>query len=168
MTIPQALVAFCIAAGLLTIVPGLDTALVLRTAAAEGAKDAALAGLGIAMGCVTWGAAVALGLGALLAASELAFTALKWAGALYLVWLGVNLILKPRSRFALELAEEAPARAAAAGCDAVTSPTSSIPRSVFSTFPSCRSSCRRTYMRVPSFSSSPYCMRRWASCGLDC
>jgi threonine/homoserine/homoserine lactone efflux protein len=56
------------------------------------------------MGCLTWGAAVAFGLGALLAASQIAFTALKWAGALYLVWLGVNLILKPRSRFELELA----------------------------------------------------------------
>jgi threonine/homoserine/homoserine lactone efflux protein len=108
MTVAQALVAFCIAAGLLTIAPGLDTALVLRTAAAEGPRDAALAGLGIALGCVTWGAAVALGLGALLAASELAFTALKWTGALYLVWLGANLIFKPRSRFALELAEGTP------------------------------------------------------------
>lgn len=109
MTIAQALVTFCIAAGLLTIAPGLDTALVLRTAAAEGPKGAALAGLGIVLGCVTWGAAVALGLGALLAASELAFTALKWAGALYLVLLGVQLILKPRSRFALELAAGAAA-----------------------------------------------------------
>jgi threonine/homoserine/homoserine lactone efflux protein len=100
----QSLVAFCIAAGLLTIAPGLDTALVLRTAAAEGPRDAALAALGVVMGCLTWGAAVAFGLGALLAASELAFTVLKWAGALYLVWLGLNLIFRPRSRFALELA----------------------------------------------------------------
>jgi threonine/homoserine/homoserine lactone efflux protein len=107
MTISQALAAFCIAAALLTIAPGLDTALVLRTAAAEGQRDATLAGLGIVLGCLTWGAAVALGLGALLAASELAFTLLKWAGALYLVWMGVNLILKPRSQFALELADEA-------------------------------------------------------------
>lgn len=107
MTIAQALAAFCIAAGLLTIAPGLDTALVLRTAAAEGPRNAALAGLGIVLGCITWGAAVALGLGALLAASELAFTMLKWAGAAYLVWMGVNLILRPRSRFALELAEKA-------------------------------------------------------------
>ena len=107
MTIAQALTAFCIAAGLLTIAPGLDTALVLRTAAAEGPRNAALAGLGIVLGCITWGAAVALGLGALLAASELAFTMLKWAGAAYLVWMGVNLILRPRSRFALELAEKA-------------------------------------------------------------
>ncbi|MFZ0500005.1 MAG: LysE family translocator [Steroidobacteraceae bacterium] len=110
MTITQALAAFCVAAGLLTIAPGLDTALVLRTAAAEGPKGAALAGLGVVMGCLAWGAAVAFGLGALLAASELAFTVLKWAGALYLVWLGVNLILKPRSRFALELAEDATSR----------------------------------------------------------
>ena len=108
MTIAQALVAFCLAAGLLTIAPGLDTALVLRTAAAEGSRGAALAGLGIVMGCLTWGAAVALGLGALLAASELAFSVLKWAGVLYLVWLGLNLLLKPRSRFDLELADQAP------------------------------------------------------------
>jgi threonine/homoserine/homoserine lactone efflux protein len=104
MTIAQALATFCIAAGLLTIAPGLDTALILRTAAAESQRDATLAGLGIVLGCLTWGAAVALGLGALLAASELAFTVLKWAGALYLVWLGVNLIFRPRSEFAVELA----------------------------------------------------------------
>jgi len=108
LTVAQALIAFCIAAGLLTIAPGLDTALVLRTAAAEGARDAARAGLGIVLGCVTWGAAVAFGLGALLAASELAFTVLKWAGTAYLVWLGLNLIFKPRSRVALEPAGEIP------------------------------------------------------------
>jgi len=105
MTVAQALIAFCIAAGLLTIAPGLDTALVLRTAAAEGPKGAALASLGVVLGCLTWGAAVAFGLGTLLAASQLAFSVLKWAGALYLVWLGVNLILRPRSRFELELAD---------------------------------------------------------------
>ena len=105
MTVTQALVAFCIAAGLLTMAPGLDTALVLRTAAAEGPRGAALAAVGIVAGCLTWGGAAALGLGALLAASELAFAILKWAGALYLVWLGVNLIFKPRSRLAVELAE---------------------------------------------------------------
>jgi threonine/homoserine/homoserine lactone efflux protein len=110
MTVTQALLAFCLAAGLLTIAPGLDTALVLRTAAAEGPRGAALAGLGIVMGCLTWGAAVALGLGALLAASQLAFSVLKWAGALYLVWLGANLLFKPRSRLRLQPAEHTPAR----------------------------------------------------------
>jgi threonine/homoserine/homoserine lactone efflux protein len=44
---------------------------------------------------------VALGLGALLDASTLAFNILKWAGAAYLVWLGIGLILKPREGFDL-------------------------------------------------------------------
>jgi threonine/homoserine/homoserine lactone efflux protein len=99
MTLLQALAAYMVAAGLLTLTPGLDTALILRTAAAEGPKRAALAAIGIGVGCLIWGAAVALGLGALLQASQFAFTALKWAGAAYLVWLGLNLLLRPRDRF---------------------------------------------------------------------
>ena len=99
MTVVQALLAFSVAAGLLTLTPGLDTALVLRTAAVEGPRRAAVAAIGIGGGCLVWGAAAALGLAALLQASALAFTALKWAGAAYLVWLGVGLLLKPRDRF---------------------------------------------------------------------
>jgi threonine/homoserine/homoserine lactone efflux protein len=99
VTVAEALGAYVVAAGLLTLTPGLDTALILRTAAVEGPKRAAFAALGINIGCLIWGAAVALGLGALLEASQLAFTVLKWAGAAYLVWLGLNLILKPRDRF---------------------------------------------------------------------
>jgi threonine/homoserine/homoserine lactone efflux protein len=104
MTLIQALVAYSVAAGLLTITPGLDTTLVLRTAAIEGSASASRAALGIVTGCLAWGAAVALGLGALLAASELAFTVLKWAGALYLLWLGLNLLIKPRSHLEIEAA----------------------------------------------------------------
>ena len=106
MTIAQALAAYLVAAGLLTLTPGLDTALILRTAAVEGPRRAALAAVGITSGCLIWGAAVALGLGALLAASSLAFSVLKWAGAAYLVWLGLGLILRPRDRF--DLAAGAP------------------------------------------------------------
>ena len=91
-----ALIAFVLAAGLLTVTPGIDTALVLRTAGVEGARKAALAGLGIALGCLAWGVFVALGLGLLLQASELAYTILRWAGAAYLVWLGVKLIRSRR------------------------------------------------------------------------
>ena len=104
MTTWQALIAFAVAAGLQTLAPGLDTALVLRTAAVEGPKRAALAALGVVCGCLAWGAAVALGLGALLQASALAFNLIKWAGAAYLVWLGIGLILKPRDRFDLTAA----------------------------------------------------------------
>lgn len=105
MTVVQALSAYVVAAGLLTITPGLDTALILRTAAVEGPKRAMFAALGINIGCLIWGAAVALGLGALLAASTLAFNILKWLGAAYLVWLGLNLLLKPRDRFEVSTAE---------------------------------------------------------------
>jgi threonine/homoserine/homoserine lactone efflux protein len=94
--IPTALIAFTAAAGLLTVTPGLDTALVLRTATAEGPRHAALAGLGIVSACFGWAIMVALGLGALLAASALAYTVLRAAGALYLLATGVRLLARPR------------------------------------------------------------------------
>ena len=103
MTPIAALLAFTATAALLTISPGLDTALVLRTAAAEGPRRAMLAAAGIALGCLGWGLLVGAGLGALLAASQLAYDALRWAGALYLFYLGIKLIHRPRQ--ALELAE---------------------------------------------------------------
>lgn len=101
MTVETALLAYLVAASLLTLTPGLDTALVLRTAAADGRRPAVLTSLGISTGCLAWGLAAAVGLGALLAASQAAYTALKWAGAAYLCWLGANLILKPRARLDL-------------------------------------------------------------------
>jgi threonine/homoserine/homoserine lactone efflux protein len=97
------LIAFIAAASLLTIVPGLDTALVLRTAATGGPRRAALSGVGIAVGCFSWAALVALGLGALLAASELAYTTLRWVGAAYLVWVGYRMLRHPRRNFVAEV-----------------------------------------------------------------
>ena len=97
MTTIQALLAFVAAATILTLTPGVDTAMVLRSAAAGGPKRAAYAAVGIALGCLVWGAAVSLGLGALLSASELAFTAVKWAGAAYLAYLGIKLLVHPRT-----------------------------------------------------------------------
>jgi threonine/homoserine/homoserine lactone efflux protein len=75
------LIAYIAAASLLTITPGLDTALVLRTAVARGVREAVLAGAGIAAGCFGWAVLVAFGLGALFAASAQAYTGLRWAGA---------------------------------------------------------------------------------------
>lgn len=96
------LIAFTLAAALLTVTPGLDTALVLRTAAAEGARRAFAAALGICLGCLAWGALVAVGLGMLIEASELAYLALKWIGACYLFYLGVRLILARRGEIEAE------------------------------------------------------------------
>jgi threonine/homoserine/homoserine lactone efflux protein len=96
MSVYASLLAFIAAASLLTVTPGLDTALVLRTAATLGPRRAALAGLGIAVGCFGWALLVALGLGALLAASQLAYTTLRWIGATYLVWVGYKMLRQPR------------------------------------------------------------------------
>lgn len=93
MDVGHALVAFTLAAGLLTITPGLDTALVLRTAAVEGSRRAMQAAFGIALGCLAWGAAASIGLGALLAASQLAYNVLRFAGALYILWLGGRMVV---------------------------------------------------------------------------
>ncbi len=100
MTIAQALLAFIVAASILTVTPGVDTAMVLRSAATAGPRAAISAGIGICLGCLVWGGAVALGLGALLAASPLAYAAVSWAGAAYLVWLGAGLLLRPRTSLA--------------------------------------------------------------------
>ncbi|PZP04429.1 MAG: lysine transporter LysE [Pseudomonas protegens] len=100
MSITENLLAFTLAATLLTLPPGLDTALVLRTATVEGRRQALRAALGINAGCLIWGAAVAFGLGALIAVSELAFNLLKYCGAAYLAWLGLNMLLRPRHSFA--------------------------------------------------------------------
>jgi threonine/homoserine/homoserine lactone efflux protein len=103
MTIAQSLLAFTLAAGLLTITPGFDTILVLRTSTAEGPKQAALAGLGVCVGCLCWGAVVAVGLGALLTASHIAYEVLKLLGAAYLAWLGLNLLLGRQRNPSVEL-----------------------------------------------------------------
>lgn len=94
MTVPHALLAFTIAAGFLTITPGLDTALILRTAAVEGPRRAMLAGAGVCCGCLLWGLAASVGLGALLAVSQLAYTILRGVGACYLIVLGLKLLLR--------------------------------------------------------------------------
>lgn len=94
------LIPYLIAISILTITPGLDTTLIIRTATLKGKMKAFQAALGINLGCVMWGVIVACGLGALLMTSDLAFNALKWIGAIYLTWLGLNLLLKPRSQLA--------------------------------------------------------------------
>jgi threonine/homoserine/homoserine lactone efflux protein len=98
MTLTTSLLAYLAAASLLTITPGVDTAMVLRSAAVGGASTAWAAAFGIGLGCLAWGVLVAFGLGALLAASPLAFEVLTMAGAGYLVVLGARLILHPRSK----------------------------------------------------------------------
>ncbi|MCB6184210.1 LysE family translocator [Leeia sp. TBRC 13508] len=96
------LFAFIAAAFVLTITPGVDTALVLRAATMGGRKPAAMAGLGVVLGCLIWGAAVSLGLGAILQASEVAYNIVKFVGAGYLVLQGIKLLRAPRQKISVD------------------------------------------------------------------
>ncbi|RBY89108.1 LysE family translocator [Blastococcus sp. TBT05-19] len=94
----SAVLGFAVVAAALTVTPGLDTALVLRAALTRGRREAAATAAGIVAGLFVWGAAAAVGISALLAASQLAYDVLRFAGAAYLVGLGVLLVLRATRR----------------------------------------------------------------------
>ena len=86
--------AFAAVAGLLTIIPGLDTAMVLRSTAAHGRRHGFATALGVNSGALVWGAGAAVGVSALLTASTVAYTVVRVAGALYMLWLGSRLLTR--------------------------------------------------------------------------
>jgi threonine/homoserine/homoserine lactone efflux protein len=86
------LALFVGAALLLNLTPGPDMLFVAGTSAARGRRAGLLAALGVGAGCLFHTLLAAVGLSALLAASELAFNAVKWAGAGYLVWTGLQML----------------------------------------------------------------------------
>lgn len=92
MTLTTAVLGFAVVAAALTVTPGLDTALVLRSAMTGHRRDAVATAVGIVAGLFVWGAAAAVGVSALLTASQLAYDVLRYAGAAYLVWFGARLL----------------------------------------------------------------------------
>ncbi|MGP5195520.1 LysE family translocator [Arthrobacter rhombi] len=94
VSIESALLSFAVVAALLTIIPGLDTVLVLRASISQGRRH----GYATALGAMLWGIAAAVGASALLAASETAFTILKLVGALYMAWLGATMLWRSLGR----------------------------------------------------------------------
>lgn len=113
MDVTSALTSFALVAAVLTITPGLDTALVLRSALTQGRRHAFATAGGVITGAFFWGAAASVGISALLTASHLAYTGLKIAGALYMLWLGASMIVKTvRRRRRGEAGEEPSAPAA--------------------------------------------------------
>ncbi|MFZ2155175.1 MAG: LysE family translocator [Bradyrhizobium sp.] len=89
----QELWLFILSGLLLNITPGPDTAYIVGRSVQMGWRGGAAAALGIGTGCLVHVLAAALGLSALLAASSAAFTAVKWAGAAYLCFIGVKMLL---------------------------------------------------------------------------
>ncbi|ABE28586.1 lysE type translocator family protein [Paraburkholderia xenovorans LB400] len=100
---------FVVAVFLLNVTPGPDTAYIVGRSVAQGRGAGLMSALGISAGCCVHSLACAFGLTALLAASAAAFTVIKFAGAIYLIYLGVRLI------FAKPAADQAAGEARAAG-----------------------------------------------------
>jgi RhtB (resistance to homoserine/threonine) family protein len=84
------LISFIGAAVVVVLLPGPDTLVVVRSLVRGGTRNGILTSLGVLCGLVVWVAAAAIGLAALLRASEIGYEVLKVAGACYLVWMGVQ------------------------------------------------------------------------------
>jgi threonine/homoserine/homoserine lactone efflux protein len=83
---------FVLSGLVLNITPGPDTAYIVGRSAQLGWRGGASAALGISAGCLVHVFGCAIGLSALLAASAAAFTAVKWAGAAYLCFIGLKML----------------------------------------------------------------------------
>jgi threonine/homoserine/homoserine lactone efflux protein len=92
MLTPDQFLAFLAAAILLTLSPGPDNMMVLSIGVARGRARGVAFGLGCAFGCLSHTLLAVAGVSALIAASPVAFAALKVCGGLYLAWMGVNAI----------------------------------------------------------------------------
>jgi len=99
---PQTLALFVAASVVLIVTPGPDMLLVIARSLGGGPRDGVLVAAGLLGGLLLHTTIVALGLAALLAASAVAFNLLKWAGAAYLVWLGVQIVRHAGDRASLE------------------------------------------------------------------
>jgi threonine/homoserine/homoserine lactone efflux protein len=105
---PATLLLFSGACFVLFITPGPDMSLFLAKTISGGRRAGLAAMAGAMTGCCVHTLLAALGLSALLAASETGFTILKIVGALYLLWMAYDAI---RNGSALSIANEAPRRA---------------------------------------------------------
>lgn len=108
------LLLFVAAGLLLNLTPGPDVLYIVSNALRSGARAGIVAALGITAGCFVHIVAAAVGVSALIAASATAFTVLKWAGAAYLVYVGLKLLLS-RAPVAMDLRAARPGGERAAG-----------------------------------------------------
>jgi len=86
------LLVFVGVAAIVIVIPGPDTAVVTKNVLLHGRRAGVGTSLGVSAGISIWTIAAAVGVASLVRASEVAFTVLKLAGALYLVWLGIQAV----------------------------------------------------------------------------
>ncbi|HYF26476.1 MAG TPA: LysE family translocator [Baekduia sp.] len=92
---PDHLGVFLAASVAFVVVPGPAVAYIVTRSVTQGRAAGVVSALGVQVGGLVHVAAAAVGLSALLASSATLFTAVKVAGAAYLVWLGVQKLLRP-------------------------------------------------------------------------
>lgn len=100
---------YAVAAALLTLLPGPDTAVVLATALNGGRRAAARAAGGVAVGLLFWAGAASLGVAAVLRASAELFSVFRVACIAYLLWLAFQAFRTAVRRSPKVVAAEAPA-----------------------------------------------------------
>lgn len=86
------ILTFAAACVVLIVVPGPAVMFIIGRALAHGRRSALLSMLGNSIGSYVVAAVIAVGLGSVVAASEIVFAVVKYAGAAYLVFLGVQTI----------------------------------------------------------------------------
>jgi RhtB (resistance to homoserine/threonine) family protein len=86
------LAPFLLISVLLILIPGPDTAIVTKHALLAGRRGGVFAAVGVSAGLAIWTVAAAVGVAAVLRASAVAFLVLKIVGAIYLVWMGIQLL----------------------------------------------------------------------------
>ncbi|MGK7953405.1 MAG: LysE family translocator [Xenococcaceae cyanobacterium] len=89
----QNLSVFFVAAISLILLPGSDTLYIIARSIAQGKKAGIVSVLGISTGVLLHTTAAAFGLSAILATSAMAFTIIKWIGAIYLIYLGIQMFI---------------------------------------------------------------------------
>ena len=99
---PATLAAFCLVAIVAVVIPGPTVLLALANGSRFGTRRAVYGMLGAVAADVVFVTAVALGLGALLRASEVAFSVIKWVGVAYLAYLGIRLLFSKGTLAKLE------------------------------------------------------------------
>jgi RhtB (resistance to homoserine/threonine) family protein len=85
---------FMLASLLLNVTPGPDTLYIVSRSVSQGRRAGLVSALGISTGCLVHTGLAAFGLSAILAASATAFEAVKYAGAFYLIYLGIRALRK--------------------------------------------------------------------------
>ncbi|MFL5809430.1 MAG: LysE family translocator [Flavisolibacter sp.] len=97
---------FALTGLLLNLTPGNDMLYVIARSSGQGMKAGIISAVGIGAGCIVHITAAVVGLSALIARSAVAFDMIKYAGALYLIYLGIKSVLKKKRSFTITKVEQ--------------------------------------------------------------